>query len=285
MKATKQAMAANFVQISEDELDDWLNSLPGLRWKKKSGTAGIFLAPLSRNVAIKLSSTIGTRAEAMGRGKASMNLALVSLVTDNVLNKKAMGQARFHRTTNWRKTWAEGVKRMEEAYLKSKGFYEALAVIKDRRKYQDDTLALIESIPGWQTDRMLADFRKNVFQGGILTERQMVAVEAAAARAGKEPPAPKMVDMGPYLNAVDTTIDYFQWAAETWSGGAGDWAEKTLNFLQSVRDKNPDRLSPAQARWLNSAFSKVKGRNSVSYRLASGQESLTARIARRYMAG
>lgn len=186
-------MAATYVKITREELEDWLDSLHlPKHWKRKTGMAGIYLLPLSDSVAIKLSSTIGSKDDAMGRGNASMNLALVSLITGKVLNKKAMGQSHFNRTTNWRKTWAMGIKRMDQAYMKSEGFYEALALIKDRSKYRDDTIDSIESIGNWQDNTMLKDFHRIVLKGGILTIKQLNALEKMVQKGFSSSPAPTL---------------------------------------------------------------------------------------------
>lgn len=195
MNRIKEAMAATYVQISRDELESWLDSLRlPMRWKRQENRAGIYLLPLSSVVAIKLSSTVGSRDDALGAGKASMQLSLISTVTGQTLNKKAQGQSHFKRTTNWKTTWADGIKRMRAAYMKAQGFYDAIAVIEDRDQYKQDTLVKIEGIPNWQQNSMLSDFHFSVEKGGILTEKQMGALENAARRSESAPtraPAPR----------------------------------------------------------------------------------------------
>lgn len=186
--------AGTYVQITRDELEEWLDSVRlHHHWELKAGKAGVYLLPIGENVAVKLSSTIGTADDAMGRGQASMQLALVSLITNQVLNKKAQGQSHFARTTNWRKNWLEGVERMREAYQKAQGFYDALAVIEDREKYKRDLLARIEAIPGWQQNNLLSDFHGKVREGGILS----IAQAEVVIRAEKAKPiAPKPAQGG-----------------------------------------------------------------------------------------
>ena len=180
--------AATYTPITRDELEDWLDRLPMYKkWKRAENKAGIYLLPLSDSVAVKLSSTIGRKDDVMGRGQASMNLALVSLITGYVLNKKAMGQAYFTRTQNWRSNWLKGIKNMKAAYDKAHGFYDALAAIEDRGKYQTDVLEAIEKIPGWEQNRMLADFHKRVDGGGILTVKQMAVLTKAQSQKPKAP--------------------------------------------------------------------------------------------------
>ena len=187
-KSKQGKTAGTYVQISRDELEAWLNTLPfkgSWRRDKINGReyAGVYLIPLSDLVGVRLSSTIGSKDDAMGRGEASMRLSLVSLITGQTLNKKAMGQNHFNRTTNWQKTWRVGFDRMKEAYTQSQGFYDALAPIEDRAKYQKDMLALIESIPGWEHNSFLQGLHERVAKGGVLTTKQQEAVENSNRKA------------------------------------------------------------------------------------------------------
>lgn len=184
--------ASTYVQISREELEDWLRTL-NLYAKPYllPGKAGVYMLPVSDSVAIKLSSTIGTRDDAMGRGQASMQLSLVSRVVSNsygpvVLNKKAQGQSHFARTLNWRKNWKVGVDRMKDAYVKAASFYDALALIEDREKYKRDLLARIESIPNWRNHNVVSDFHARVTRGGILTTAQVELLSKVERSAPKE---------------------------------------------------------------------------------------------------
>ena len=82
------AMAGTYVQIDRDELERWLDSLPNLvgRAERVPNRAGVYILPLSEFVGVKLMSTIGSSDDAMGRGMAPMQLALVFLVTGQTLN-------------------------------------------------------------------------------------------------------------------------------------------------------------------------------------------------------
>jgi len=186
-----------WVPITRDDLETWMDGLPlDGKWRFQTGRAGVYLLPLSDKVAVKLSSTIGSSDDAMGRGEASMNLALVSIVTGQVLNKKAMGQSRFHRTTNWRRTWRDGFDRMADAYLKSQGFYDAIASIGDRDKWKRDTLADIEAVPNWQEKSVLHDFHRRVTEGGVLTILQQALLKKLLddSRRSLNPPSPPGAD-------------------------------------------------------------------------------------------
>jgi hypothetical protein len=170
----QQLAATTYVQITRSELEEWLNTLPlAKHWLLRPGSVGIYLLPVGDNVAVKLSSTIGSRDDAVRRGEASMNLALISLVTGQLLNKKAQGQKHFARTLGWRKNWREGFDRVAEAYQKSRGFYDALALIENRATYERDMLNRIEALPDWQNHSILSDFYTRVKAGGILTTAQV----------------------------------------------------------------------------------------------------------------
>lgn len=197
-------MADTFVEITREELEAWLDTLPLKgKWKLKTGRVSMYLLPLSSTVGVSLSSTVGSKDTGMGKGKASMNLALVSLITGRVLNKKAMGQSYFKRTTNWRKTWRTGFDRMVAAYAKSQGFYDALAAIEDRDKYKADLLARISAHSGWESDNTLSDFYERVQKGGILTTRQLDLLEKTLKADAKASPAKPAVQMdGPTVERL-----------------------------------------------------------------------------------
>jgi hypothetical protein len=184
-------MAATYVQITRDEFEEWLNSAPW-SWKKKSGTAGVYVLRLSDYVGVLINSTVGSQDAAMNRGKASGSMRLISLEHGHTLNKKAMGQSHFARTMNWRQNWKKGVQRIVDAYENSPSFYDAFAGVADRRQYQAEMKALIEAVPNWQSVEMLSSFHKRVSDGGILTLRQRDALDRAArAPAPKAAPAPQ----------------------------------------------------------------------------------------------
>lgn len=254
-------MASTYVQISRDELEDWLSSLgPFLhkKWMRAPNRAGVYLLPLSDTVAIKLSSTIGTSDDAMGRGQASMQLSLVSLSTGQTLNKKAQGQSHFARTLNWQKNWKDGLARMKEAYQKSAGFYDALATIENRDEYKADLLGKIESVANWRNHNILSDFHTSLTRGSILTLKQESLLqslvererEAEAAQpnpsvspAGEDPMIPVLRDM-----YVEARKDNDGWL---------------MDFTKSVADQLK------RGRPLSEKQQVIIDKNRAKYRLAS----------------
>lgn len=239
----KHEAAGTYVQIDRDELEEWMNTL---RLHGKSyrapNKAGVYLLPFSDTVACKLSSTIGTSDDAMGRGMASMQLSLVSRVTGQTLNKKAQGQSHFKRTLNWKKTWAEGVERMRDAYAKSAGFYDALAAIEDRDQYKIDVMSAIESIADWRNNSILADFHAVAEKGGILTLKQVDLLDRTLDRE-RSRHVPKPVQDAP--KAEDPLLPILRALYSKARAANNAWL---MEFTKSVADQlNRGRqLSPKQ---------------------------------------
>ena len=175
---TTHTAASTYVQISREELEDWLDDI-GFRgkWERDVRFAGVYLLVLSGNVAIKLSSTIGSKDDAMGRGQASMQLSLVSRLNGRVLNKKAQGQSHFARTKGWMKNWAAGVDTMKKAYQTASDFYDVIAGIEDRDKYRLDMLKKIEAVPGWSANAFFIALHRKVDRGGVVMPNEMKDLE------------------------------------------------------------------------------------------------------------
>jgi hypothetical protein len=169
---------STYVQFTRQEFEDWLATL-GYRWRLKPQRKGVYQLMLSDSVAIEVHSSMTGRDDVMDHAAASMSVSLVSLVTGLALNKVAQGQTHFKRTTNWRVNLAKGVKRMEDAYRKSSAFYDALALITDRKAYKRDLMAKIESISGWDKNSFLSDLHSRLDGNGILTIKQQEALERA----------------------------------------------------------------------------------------------------------
>ena len=258
-------MAGTYVQIDRDELESWLNGLPHLTGKAQRvpGRAGVYVLPLSDFVGVRLSSTIGSSDDAVERGKASMQLALVSLITGQVLNKKAQGQSHFKRTVNWKTTWKEGIDRMREAYTKSQGFYDGVARIHDRNAYKADVLKAIDEIPNWQENGILSDFRVLVDRGGILTLTQEELLNRTLDAEERKLRAPAPVAPAAEPAMLNTLRELYVRARKS-----GD--QWLMEFTESVGKqlKGGRPLSPKQQ--------EVIERNMAKFRMASS-------IAARYL--
>lgn len=120
------ATGDRYVQISREELEEWLRRNFGRDWSRDQKYAGIYLVHLSDSVAVKLSSSIGATSQVRGLGKASMKLTLVSRITGRVLNAKAKDRKSFMRTKGWKKTWLAGVRHWEGVYQKYPDFYDRI---------------------------------------------------------------------------------------------------------------------------------------------------------------
>ena len=115
--------------ITRDEFDDWMDSLRR-RWKRKPGTEGIYVIPLSSNVGIQIRSSIGRKQMALDKGRASVTIKMVSLKNGKTLGKRGVvGQSKFYRTKDWRRRWAAAVAKIEKAYEADKDYYETTAVM------------------------------------------------------------------------------------------------------------------------------------------------------------
>jgi len=178
-------IAGTFVRLTRDDLEDWLDLTEWKnKWSRKEGKVGVYRLPLSDTVAVELFTTLSRQDDVMGLGMASMKLRLMSLVTDQTLNRKAMGQAHFKRTTGWQKTWLVGIERMKAAYLGSAGFYDLIATVENRDAYKAETLARIEKVPNWAANIALKAYHNQVTGGGILNAVQ----ENTLAKALDRPP-------------------------------------------------------------------------------------------------
>lgn len=248
---------ATYVPISRAELEEWLDTLTlHTKWYLEPGRSGIYILPLSDNVAVKLSSTIGSQGEGLAVGQASMQLYLISTITKQVINKKAQGQGHFNRTTNWRITWKSGIERFRDAYMKSQGFYDALATIKDRAAYQKDILQRIEAFPGWANHDVLSDFHATAQRGGILTMKQMGFLDKILSGASKTPaPAPSPTPNTPQvdeslLNRVRALYVAAKQRNDNW----------LMQFAESIghQIKGGRPLSPRQQEALNRGFTNYR---------------------------
>lgn len=264
---TMHTAAATYVQISREELEAWLDSI-GYRgkWKRDPKYAGVYLIELSPTVGVKLSSTIGSKDDAMGVGQASMQLALVSLVTGRVLNKKAQGQSHFKRTTGWAKTWAGGIDTMKKAYLASADFYDAISVIADREKYQRDLIDRISAIPGWNTDSELAGYYRKVEKGGVLMPRELAVVEEAMKRPAKTVDPQKIAPVG--VGSRDELQERRMAALrELWVRARRIGDDWTMNFAEDIAKK-----WVAQGRGLSGPQLRIVTEKLDKYRVDSGNE-------------
>ena len=173
----------SYIEITRQELEDWLTS-HFHKWSKQEKTEGIYLIHLSDRVGIKLASTQASTDTSMGRGQASMNLTLVSLVNGHVLNRKARDRKHFKRTTNWRKTWLKGVEYWMGIYNDNPDFYEKIA---DRDAYKAKWLEIIDSLPMGGNDPKVISARDTLEGGGVLWNGQEKYLLSLKGNASSQP--------------------------------------------------------------------------------------------------
>lgn len=192
--------AATYVTITRADLEAWLDSL-GAPWSRNEKYAGIYLIKIGPNVAVKLSSSIGRDDAGVDVGEGSMQLALVSSLSGRTLNKKAQGQSRFNRTTNWRDNWREGFERMRKAYNEARVFYDPIADADPAQNAR--AVAMIEAIPGWENNSVLAFIHKRAKRGDDLSQKSFDEIEAAMVRtAPRLPPPPPQRPTAPVAPAA-----------------------------------------------------------------------------------
>ena len=146
--------------------------------------------------------------------------------------------------------------------MKAASFYDAIATIEDREKYQNDLIAKIEGIPNWRNNRMLADFHAKVSQGGILTGNQLTAVEHITHGPAAAPSKPNHEVVPPPAGKVDDALLGRMRALWVKAKGANDlWLigkPGETGFLKSVADRVKDgmALSPKQTEILERNFGR-----------------------------
>lgn len=260
--------ASTYVQISREELENWLDHI-GFRgkWSRDPRFAGIYLLELSDGAAIKLSSTIGSKDDAMGRGQASMQLALVSRKNGRVLNKKAQGQSHFARTKGWIKNWANGIDTMKRAYQSASDFYDVLAEIGDRQKYQQDMLKMIEDIPGWSSINFFVSLHHKVERGGVIMPNEVKEIQQGLATSAARPDPQKTP---PTSSDEPTTVIQERQQAQM-------FADKQLQAIRGLwlrvsREAAPDERSEKNKQWV------LNFTQSIGNQLKAGRHMSPAQI-------
>jgi hypothetical protein len=231
-RKTPKTAASTFVRLTRDDLEDWLETTEwkGHKWIRKEGKVGVYQLPLSDSVAIELFTTLSKSDDVMGKGMASMKLRLMSRVTDQTLNRKAMEQGHFKRTLGWQKTWLVGINRMKDAYIKSADFYDLIATVKDRDAYKKDALARIEAVSEWASNIALKSYHAQVLGGGILNARQ----EETLAKAMEKP----VVDEA----LLERTRNLYRAARRVGDQWTMDFAENLGKIIKAGGILSPNRL-------------------------------------------
>jgi len=271
---THEAAGGTYVEISREEFEDWLNKT-GYKWERDRSKAGIYVVKLSPNVGIHISSSIGSRDTGLARGRASVKMKLVSLITGYTLNKKVQGRDHFKRTKGWRQTWKKGLDDFKGAYMKAKDWYDKLATIESRDEYKDEWLGKIEEIGGWETDRMLKDFHDKLEKGSVLSDKQEAAIERTKGRGAGPGRAPQEAPNEELLAKLRELWKRAKAAADR-GDRDGEW---TMGFAQNMGEKLKKgwRLTPNEKRKIDEKLKR--------YRVASMlAEGAIQRVASQFLA-
>jgi hypothetical protein len=239
---------ATYVPISREDFEQWLDSL-GHKWRRAPGKEGVYLVELSPDVGVHVSSSVGSQDMAMGRARGAMYMRLVSLKNGRTLNKKDVGQSKFYRTEGWRETLRKAFDRLKQAYMKAKAFYDKLATV-DPDSYKADTLALIEEVPGWESDALLRDFHDRVDKGGILSTKQEQLIHDAKAKAKRGEADAGLLDR----------------MRQLWSAAKHRGDQWTMDFVKSLGDQIKARrtLSDRQRTILTEKFTQYRIASALS---------------------
>lgn len=230
-----------YVQFTRHDFESWLTSVNN-KWKLKPGTTGIYIIPLSDTVAVEVSSSMTGRGDVVEYAGASMGAKLVSLVTGFTLNKVAQGQDHVKRTDNWRINLGKVIGRLVDAYQKSSAFYDALATIRNRDEYKRENLEKIEKVPDWARNEFLKSLHDRLSDGGILSAKQLDALDRASSRpAPSQPSAPEVNQK--LLGQVRALYVVGKERNNTW---LMDFAKSVGELIKAGRDRTPrqtDRLN------------------------------------------
>lgn len=231
--------AGTYVQISRDEFEDWLKST-GYKWERDRTKAGIYRVFLSPDVAVHISSSIGSKDDAMGRGRASVQMRLISRHTGQTLNKKAQGKSHFKRTKGWKATWKKGLDTFKSAYMKAKDFYDKIAKIEDRKAWAESWMKEIESIPGWESNKFLKEQHEKLEAGKIISDKVEEAILRVKTRGGPKGPTSRIDE------------DLLTAMRQAYVAAKKQNRQRDMDFLQSVAEKVVKRGRPmtsGQEKW------------------------------------
>ena len=247
-------MAGTYVQITREEMETFLQRMAqkfGTRMQRDTNYEGIYRVPFSQNVALKISTSVGSKNEVVGRGKGAIHLSLVSLVNGKPLATKKMtdyiGQTRVNRTSGWERSLDKAIQKAHAAYLEKKNFFEQIALGEEAKEVVDkDLLSRIENFPNWKSNTFLKSLHDQISRGKILSEKQQTALDRALSTQPKNPSSNQNE-----RNEEDYQMlrDLYVWVRNQ---KFPNW-ERNLEFIQSVGEqvsKGRD-LSPKQREVIN----------------------------------
>ena len=176
-------MAATYVQIQRVEFENWLFQHCPV-FERVENKQGVYRIPVSDDVALYISTSIGRADEAVAKGRGACHMKLQGRHNDRCLNRKDLGQTRFNRTTGWKTNWAAGMERLFDAYEKHSDFYDRLGR-QTQVEYGREVQARIEAVTGWTARGILRSFHDQVGVGGrwLSTKQEDVLADLEAQSA------------------------------------------------------------------------------------------------------
>lgn len=171
----------SYVDISREDFEGWLTattrSLPGLGdWYLRPGSKGLYVLTIDGTdaVGIVIRSTVGSRDQTRGKGQASIDLRLESLVVPGkVVNRKALTTSRTHRTKNWATTLTKRVKELLGAYQNSPRFYDVIAQFPGGlREYAETMLTKLHAVENWKNNQELVRLEQLLTRKRVLSKDQ-----------------------------------------------------------------------------------------------------------------
>jgi len=172
-------MPATYVKITRAEFEDWLYALCPV-FERAGQTEGVYLCPLSRDVGVKISTTLGRNDAVIQKNAGRCHMVLVRRDNGRDLHKPHNSSnssfERCNRTQGWHETWAEALRSLFASFKGDRDHYNALAK-QTHEEYAAEWRARIESIERWQTFDILADFHRYLGRPEMwLSGRQEAAV-------------------------------------------------------------------------------------------------------------
>lgn len=230
-----------YVQITRGELDSWLQKEAPQTIKSPDHT-GVYFIPVSANVAVYLSTRIGSEGKVVAKGRGACHMKLVSRVTGRTLNRKGLQQTRYNRTSGWRKNWLEGMDRVVAAYNEHRDFYERLA-IETQAEYAARKIADIDRMG---SSPFLLSLKEQLQKGHWLSTKQ----EAALAKS-----KPREARPGILLREQDLQILRKLYAQAR--DAQDEWTKKFVGNV-GQRGKNGEPLSRRQLEVLNDKLAQYR---------------------------
>jgi hypothetical protein len=208
-------MAATYVQIQRDAFENWLFTQCPV-FERAEGKQGVYAIPVSDDVVLYISTSIGREDQAVAKGRGACHMKLQGRHNGQCLNRKDLGQSRFNRTTGWMGNWAKGIERMFAAYAKHSDFYDARGR-ETQPEYARRVRADIESIPNWSASQFFTSLYDQLTGGRWLSGKQVAIIEKQAPSAAAAPVAPQAVSVNQARVGAATQLrDQADRANDTW---------------------------------------------------------------------